>query len=600
MKKAWATLLFTLCLLPLITLALPPSAKASPAQGPFNVKIDHTIQIRDGGLVVINDTVQLSTKAGETIKPVQNYTLGFPFAYQSNLDYAFAYETANPSSLLTLELNSGLGTTGFYGATAEFPQPIDISNGGSYKFTMVFVFSGEISAASQTVGGQSLTVYNATFPAYPSLTQNASIANVTIVFPTNFLIFDSYYQDEGISFTNQTIGSEQYFTFAKGNLTRYSYQAGWFAIYKSGGSLQVLEVSGVQRDIALSGLKQISVSDTYRVVRTDSPLDKIRVAVPSGAFDITAFDEYSQISSGNVTITQGSTLTSVNITFAGPYDTATRATFSVHYQLPWKDCVSTQSWSNYQVVLPPFKNPDWTIRQLTVNVALPEGAVLSSSFPIGLSSIQNSAYDTSLTYTAPNATRFNEASFNFGYQRLIFWESYDPTLWMGALVVAIGAIIGVWRIYKPPAAPVTTALVPIRTEDLRKFVDTYDDKRRLMRDLDLLEAQARKGKIPRRQYRVRKTTIESRIASLNRDLAGLRDKIRVAGPRYADLFRQVEVAEAELQGVEADINRTEIRYRRGEISAEAYHRLLEDSYRRRDRAKTTIDGVLLRLKEEMS
>jgi len=99
---------------------------------------------------------------------------------------------------------------------------------------------------------------------------------------------------------------------------------------------------------------------------------------------------------------------------------------------------------------------------------------------------------------------------------------------------------------------------------------------------------------------VRSRTLESRLSVLSRDLAMLREKIRAAGPRYAEMMRLIEVAETELQGVEADIRRTEVRYRRGEISAAAYHKLLEDSYRRRDRAKTNIDGVLLRLREEIS
>jgi hypothetical protein len=94
-------------------------------------------------------------------------------------------------------------------------------------------------------------------------------------------------------------------------------------------------------------------------------------------------------------------------------------------------------------------------------------------------------------------------------------------------------------------------------------------------------------------------TIESRLSALSRDLKTLQEKVRTAGPRYTDLMHQLEVAESELQGVEVDINRTEVRYRRGEISPTAYNKLLEDTYRRRDRAITTIDGVLLRLKEEI-
>jgi chromosome segregation ATPase len=170
---------------------------------------------------------------------------------------------------------------------------------------------------------------------------------------------------------------------------------------------------------------------------------------------------------------------------------------------------------------------------------------------------------------------------------------------MGFFVLIVGVIIGAWRLVQPAAAPVPTAMISIRPEELRSFVDQYDEKRHLQRNLEALETQAKKGKIPRRRYKVRKMTFESRLSALSRDLKTLEEKIRAAGPRYADLMHQLEVAETALEGVEADINRTEIRYRRGELSPTVYNKHLEDAYRRRDRARTTIDGVLLRLKEEI-
>jgi chromosome segregation ATPase len=147
--------------------------------------------------------------------------------------------------------------------------------------------------------------------------------------------------------------------------------------------------------------------------------------------------------------------------------------------------------------------------------------------------------------------------------------------------------------------PVTLPAIPVYPKELKNFVDTYEEKRKITLELESLEKQAQKGKIPRRQYKVRRRTLESRLAVLSRDLAMLREKIRTVGARYADLMRQIEVAEAEMQAAEAEIRRTEVRYRRGEIAASVYRELLEGSYKRREKAKTTIDGVLLRLKEHV-
>jgi len=557
---------------------------------PSDVRVDHTVQIRNSGLLIINDTVRLSTKPGETVE-LTNYTLGFPYGYRSNLDYAFAHETLDPNSRLKLELDASMGKIGFYGVNVVFPQPVSLSDGALYEFTVVFVFSNSITPTE--------TVYNASFPAYPSLQQSASEANLTIVLPISLNYTQSSFQNEGINFTKTVTGSDQYFNYVKSNLTEFSEQQGWFLIDKGADALDLLEVKEINRNIEFLGLQQMTVSDSYRIVSKGKTLEKINLRLPKGAYDVSAFDEFGLIPADKLNIVPGSEHTNVVITFVSPYDEGKEALFTVHYQLPWNNYVNTEGWSDFHVSLLLFEDFDWTIRKLNITIALPEGAALTSSaLPADLNSIQDSTFSSSLMLVFQNATPFQSLPFDFHYGRVFFWESFRPTLWMGFIVIVTGVIVGAWRFARPTVAPLPTAIIGIRAEELRKFVDLYDEKRHLQREIESLEVQARKGKIPRRRYKVRKMSIESRLASLSRDLKALEQKVRMAGPRYSDLMHQMEVAETALEGVEADINRTEIRYRRGEISPAAYNKLLEDAYRRRDRAKTTIDGVLLRLREE--
>jgi chromosome segregation ATPase len=86
---------------------------------------------------------------------------------------------------------------------------------------------------------------------------------------------------------------------------------------------------------------------------------------------------------------------------------------------------------------------------------------------------------------------------------------------------------------------------------------------------------------------------------MSRKLDDLKQKLRAAGGRYADLMRQLEVAEAEINEVEANIRSIEARHRRGELSLEAYRKLLGDYERRKGNAETKISGILMRLREEM-
>jgi hypothetical protein len=246
---------------------------------------------------------------------------------------------------------------------------------------------------------------------------------------------------------------------------------------------------------------------------------------------------------------------------------------------------------------------DYVIRKLTTTITLPEGAnfaqlptLQENLLPKMSNSFQRNALQETLTYNFYNVTSFHNLDFNLSYGYLIFWAAFRPTLWIGSIIAVACAVVLLWRLPKPPAVSITT----VPSKDLRSFVEAYEKKTSILSDLMLMEEQLQKDKIPRRKYKVRRETLEGRLSLLSRDLTALKEKLRRSGVKYANIIGQIEVNETELDGLEADIKRVEARYRRGEISKGAYLRLLEEYNRRRERARVTIDGVLLRLREELS
>jgi len=599
-RPRFKIVLLSLCALLLLTIILLSTAEASSSSSSLDVKIEHFVDIRESGLLVINDTVTLSTVLGNSADLVHSYELGFPFSYHSDLAYAFAYETSDQSSRLRLDLNAGIGKIGFYGVKVNFVPPISISNNNPYQFTVVFVFSDSI-AFSIVPEATPIFFYNASFPAYPSLSHTASEVNVKIAMPKVLNYNRSSYENEGISFTQTVEGSRRLFSYTKNNLSEFSDHPAWCYASRTGGTAQFLDFEEAERRIEILGNEQIAVSDSYKVLNKAGGLGQIQLRLPKGADSVSAYDELGLVQESNLKTQQIGEYANATITFAIPHEQKDEIHVSLKYKLPWKDYITLAGFGEFHVSVSLFENPDVAIRKLATKVIIPEGAVLSSSTGQNLNSLQNTAFSTSFTLTFENATPFHDTTFSFTYQRPIFWDSFRPTVWMGAFVFAVGALVSARRFYRPSVvAPLPTAVMSIRADDLRSFVANYDEKRRLLKEVESLEAAARKGKIPRRQYKVRKMTIDGRLTSLSRDLVALRDKLRTAGPRYAELMRQLEIAETELQGAEAEIDRAEVRYRRGDLSPQAYHNVLETSYRRRDRAQTTIDGVLLRLREEIT
>jgi len=218
-----------------------------------------------------------------------------------------------------------------------------------------------------------------------------------------------------------------------------------------------------------------------------------------------------------------------------------------------------------------------------------------SSNPMNPSSIEKSGLKDTVTFDFSDVMPDENLNFDVNYRYLIFWSSFYPSIWVGVLVVIAIAFAFIWKAPKPITAPI----IPVPPEELRRFVDAYEEKTRIQSELESMEERLRKGKIPRRRFKVRKKMLDGRLSTISRDLSSVHDKIRAAGSRYADMIRQIEVAETNLEGAERDIQRVKARYKRGEVSKGAYGKLVDEYKRRSDDAEATIDEVLLRLREEI-
>jgi hypothetical protein len=589
LRKASITLLLLAFSLLLFTFASTyvnaSAANAVAASSSADVQVDqvsHTITIQEGALVVINDTLKLSPKAGESTVSLKNFSLGFPFQYGFDLDYCFAYEASDPDTWLDVELDTGLGRLGFYGVNVVFPEPgVNIGTGESYSLTIVFVFSNLVSS-------ETATLLKLDFPMYPSLTQNASVCNVTVILPPKANITDSTFHEKELDFNITTLGDSQILKHPKRSLERFEYEPAWLSFNMSALAFPIIEFNEVKRDIILDQWGSIHISNSYSITNRGYDISNVKVGFPEGAYDFAVRDEMGSIGK----LTENETVT-VYIRETLHKDEAGK--FFLSYRIPWEKYISQHNTLNYGLNFTFFERFNWTIRKLTVSITLPQGAEFQSSNPLNPSSIEKNVLQETVTFAFSNVMPFEDLNFDLTYGYLVFWASFYPTVWMGVLIIIASAIAFLWRAPKPPAVP----MVPVPPEDIRSFVEAYKGKTRILSELESMEEKLRKGKIRRRRYKVRKKMLEGRLSTLSRDLSNLGEKIRTAGAKYANIMRQIEVAETMLEGVETDIRRVEARYRRGEISKGAYGKLIEEYRRRMDRARTTIDGVLLRLREEI-
>lgn len=578
MKKA-ATFIVLIAFSLSILLFLSVSTQTVLAQdASYDIQsVDHQVEVMYSGHVVIRDTVHVSGQLKG------DFLIGFPYKYGSNVLKGIAYDTGNVFQVsLGLQLAD---RSGFYFAKISFPQ------GAPQVFTVVFILSNSLLSRNVTAG-----VFNLDFPAYPSVVKDVGTCSVTITFPEEPPIINVAKADGNISTTS----------YIKKNLPAFTYSPALAEFTLSSGSLRIINMKELNRQITISPAGDVAASDTYRITN-NSPisLDSVKVSLPADAADVVTRDEFGRILTTGTLTSVGDTRL-VNVTFISSLTLGQSTHLTAEYTLP-----SVPSEQAPTVILDfnLFPDFDYYVDTASVTFTIPEGARFTAPQVDSInpsSSLVREVFQETLTARREGVSKvdyaLSEDVLHIVYNHNPLWLSFRPTVWVWTLAVVGAVVVAVWRRPKT-AAPLRIAApkaaVGLSPDHVRDFTEAYNEKTRLSSELKVLEERAQKGRIPRRRYKVQRRTLETRFDTISRNIVELKRVFRSAGGVYSDLVRQLDVAEAELVEVETGIRNSEIRHRRGELPLEAYKKSLSDYQRRKEKAEATINGILLRLREEL-
>ncbi len=585
-KKGLTFIFLTLILLVMSFSSMSKSVKAENSDGYIIENVSHEITVLYNGYIIINDTVTL---VGNTT--LESFKIGFPFQYGAYVLDCIAY---NASQKFTVNVNVPFeGRMGFYAVEVVFPAPLNIIVGKAHTFSVGFVLSNSLFQIIDT------NKFTLNFPAYPSLAKSAANCSVKLNLPEDITGINIAKDDGNVNKT-------QYFME---NLPPFAHYPANLTFSLSGDKVQLFDVGELKREITINGLGEISGTDSYYIVsKMPKEIAAVEVILPPNASIVGAYDQFGRKFALAPSLVDAKT-NRYRIALTLPVESYKSTRFSVKYFLPSQNYLNTQGENNefdYSSLL--FRNTDYYAKQSYVAIILPEGARLSAPDTVAYAdsfSITRNVFQEALTINMRGVSLLNGAlplksDLQVIYTYNPLWLSFRPTLWIWALSLLGCAIALVWK--RPKAAvqvAVPTIAVQLSPETIKSFVNSYEEKKGIISELESLEVRARKGKIPRRRYRVRKRTLETRLDTLSRKLAEYKERMRAAGGKYSDLMRQLEVAETEINEIKANIRSIEMRHRRGELSLEAYRKLLADYERRKEQDETTINGVLLRLREDI-
>ena len=577
MKRVVAVFVFVVFAVGIL-LSLSFGTRTVFAQTGYSIQsVDHEVEVLYSGHVVIRDTIHLSGQL------TGDFLMGFPYKYGSYVLKGVAYDENNVFSVsLGVEFAN---RSGYYGVTVSFPE------GAPQVFTVVLVLSNSLLTQDVTAG-----VYTLDFPAYPSFMQAVGSCNVEITLPETPNAITVSKDDGEVSAT----------TFVRDNLPAFTYTPAVASFSLSGGSIEIINMKELNRQIMISPEGNVVASDSYRITNNSpSSLSYLVIDLPSDASDFVLRDELGRILTTDV-ITSSDNALLVNVTLASSLSSGLTTSLTAKYGLP----AVSERVPHFMLDVDLFPEFDYYVDVATVTFVPPEGARFLAP---QVSSIDTSTnlnrgiFQETLSVSRIGVSKIDyavpsEDVLQIAYDYNPLWLSFRPTLWVWALAVVGCVVVVVWRRPKA-AAPLRIAAaeasVVLSPDHVRAFTEAYDDKARVASELKALETRAQKGRIPRRRYKVQKRTLEVRLETIDKNIAELKKTFRSAGGVYAGLVRQLDIAENELAEVEADIGAIEVRHRRGELPLQAYKKSLASYERRKEKAEATINGILLRIREEI-
>jgi hypothetical protein len=564
-------------------------------------QVNHQITVMYSGQVVVQDTIYVSGQVPE------NFMIGLPFMFSADILKAVAYDSSN---VYQVSLGVPLGNqTGFYGAEVNF-------NGASPSvFTVALLLSNSLLTQIDA------NDYTLNFPGYPCLTQNVASCDVTLTFPST---------PAGITITKSdgVVTSESY---ALQNLPAYTYSDASATVEIYNGTMQLAEISQLNRQITIDPSGKVTSSDSYTIIGDSNfkfAMTNFVLDLPNNAANIVVKDETGTVLTTSITSASANTL-QVNTTLTTPIGNGQSTIITADYNLPSATIQGSQYTLSSFELFPDF---NYYVDQASFTFNPPEGATIITPklSAIGSSStLTRSTFQDTLTimrigisYVDYNLPESNTVQLSFNYNPV--WVSFLPTFWvsLAAVIGCVGAVVYKkrepsekvpikTRREKVSAPKPTKTTLPeqvkrgepmtsqrITPETLREFTEAYDDKKRLNAEIRSLDTRAQKGKMPRRQYKVQRRAIEIRIENLTRTTNRLKDAFRSSGSAYADLIKQLDSAEADLTEAENNIRNLESQQSKGEISIETYKRNIADAQKHKDKAESAINGILLRLREK--
>jgi hypothetical protein len=495
--------------------------------------------------------------------------IGIPTDVSSDL----IFSQANDTSGANLQVSSSTNQT-YTALTVLFPT----LEKGLYNFTLSTVYWGLLaysnSSSSYAFDINPFPVIDNTYNAKVNTTFSyaGGWVSPTIAPPINQTLESTPYTASLLNSFNTTI---------------------WQITFASATAQNLFTVSA-GRTITITPSDSVQVTDAYNLTNLGPEVSSISFTVPKGVSGISEsnvlgveIDQPSTTSAPTLNPDGTSTVTFTPSFGSLPYSQTVK--LKISYTLSPSTYVSSKSLGSFTLNFALFSNVQFYAPTLQTKIVTPMGFRLNS-----LTGEVPQSTGSQILFQASTVSPSSNLGFTMSYQLDPFWSTVSPLTWVALIELALaGSVIAVW---KGTGAGAVTG-VPVQL--ITKFADLYDEKSSMSMEADKMEEDVARGALNKYDYRQRRRSLDRRMAEIDRALGSVKADLSAESPRYAEMIKKLERAEAELQVIRTTAADLKNQNRGGKISRDLYESLSSDLIRRKEKAQRTIDTVIINLREEI-
>ncbi|MFX0169275.1 MAG: hypothetical protein ACFE89_07975 [Candidatus Hodarchaeota archaeon] len=571
--KARVLLLLMLICLPVIY-AVVPTASADQSQLVIT-DFQRNADLQQYGMLIITDTI---TVFNPTTSPAFHLLVAYPLSAIESVK-EFHVETVDENSLFFQRVPLiGPNCTGW---RIFLPEPLMPDHNVSF-------------VASMALAG--LTV------------QDTLTASVTFSpFPTSPYFIKSF----STTFTHhRAVTSPTQDLWTGTNIHPYYFEERTVILnHASSSFLPVITYLELKRVLSLDGWGYIFAHEVH-TFRVDSPnplfsstpnrrWTDISVTLPPGSEFLRVFDSVSNLTSQIATPTNATHPGTLRVGLQYHLQEGDVYQFFVEYRIPLdyhQQVLQTGLFFHFNL----FSGDPWFIQNQVTEFHLPIGSWLQG-IPTDSQVTISPTGQYLVRFHNSNVTSLHQAEIAFYYVYPIQPVLARPTL----LFLVIGIMCLAYAAFRRTPIfreeeDIISPLAEIDTAVLGEFCSLYGEKIAILLQTERLEQSMLQGKISKPRYRKEKKNFERKLRTLNTELSTRTQALIDAGGKYESNCRQLEILEAERVSAIEALHALEQRYRQKRITAAAYQKLSKDIEKRRDRAVSRMDRILLSLREDLS